>query len=362
MAKKPAAKPSRTPTKKVVAKAKPAPKQAKAAPKKAVAAKPAPTKAAPTKAAPTKAAPTKAAPAKAAPAKAAPVKPAPAKPAPAKAAKPAKAAPPEQAAASALEAAEQPDAPSESAKRPVIETLGTVTCRSGKLAIFDIGLIGYMPRAALDPAIVKADVPTDRALTVTGSRVGRGRFADCWDHVSINLADGDVHITRKLGQAGVDFARLACIDFKALDKWQHEDSLDGLADVVFWGRDEGQLAKALRAPKTSEGYGWRDQDMMDAESKVMEAEILKAENSWMVNVDFRPHSHHFHALAAARANSAGAGGLEVGGTKMLLFFTSWGDGVFPIYLDLDAEEKPLRVRIQLATAESTAAMEAVNSD
>ena len=99
---------------------------------------------------------------------------------------------------------------------------------------------------------------------------------------------------------------------------------------------------------------------MDAESKVMEAEILKAENDWQLNVDFRPHSHHFHALAAARANPVGAGGLEVGGSKMLLFFTSWGDGVFPIYLDLDAEDRPVRVRIQLATPESNAAMQAVN--
>jgi hypothetical protein len=35
--------------------------------------------------------------------------------------------------------------------------------------------------------------------------------------------------------------------------------------------------------------------------------------------------------------------------------------VFPIYLDLDAEDRPVRIRIQLATAESNAAMHAVNS-
>jgi hypothetical protein len=44
-----------------------------------------------------------------------------------------------------------------------------------------------------------------------------------------------------------------------------------------------------------------------------------------------------------------------------LFFTSWGDGVFPIYLDLDAEDRPVRVRIQLATAEASAALTVVNS-
>lgn len=241
---------------------------------------------------------------------------------------------------------------------PGVETLGTVTCPSGKLAVFDIGLIGYMPRAALEPAIVKVDVPRDRELSISGTRVGHGQFADCWDHVVINLAEGEVQKSKKLGSAGVDFARIAILDHKVLDHWQHEESLDGLADVMFWGRDDAALAKALKAPKTKEGYGWLDLPLEDAESKIMEAEILKAENDWQINVDFRPHSHHYQILAAARANPTGAGELQIAGSKMLLFFTSWGDGVFPIFLDLDAEDRPLRIRIQLATAESTAAMQA----
>jgi hypothetical protein len=35
---------------------------------------------------------------------------------------------------------------------------------------------------------------------------------------------------------------------------------------------------------------------------------------------------------------------------MMLVFTSWGDGVFPVFLEEDAAGRPLRVRIQLATA------------
>ncbi|MGE0395584.1 MAG: hypothetical protein AB7T06_02575 [Kofleriaceae bacterium] len=246
------------------------------------------------------------------------------------------------------------------ATRPVIEELGTITVPSGKLAIFDIGLVGYMPRDTLEPAIVTCDVPRDRPLSVTGTRVARGRFADCWEHVTIDLGQGDIYNTRKLGEAGVDFARLVCMDHAALDHWQHDESLDGLADVVFWGRDEAQLAKALKAPRTKEGYGWIDLPVADAEAKVFEAEILKADNKWLLNIDFRPHSHHFQALAAARASSSGAGTLSLAGTQMMLFFTSWGDGVFPVYLDLDHDDKPVRVRIQLATEESNAAMRAVN--
>ena len=241
-----------------------------------------------------------------------------------------------------------------------IETLGTITCPSGTLGIFDIGLFGYLPRPALEPQIIKASVPADRELTVVGARVGRGRFADCWDHVAVQLADGEVHASKKLGEAGVDFARLVCVDHASLDQWQHDDSLDGLADVMFWGRDEAALAKAMRAPRTREGYGWSNLTVEDAEAKLLEAERIKAENNWLLATDFRPHSHHFHALAAARANANGAGEIDLGASKMLLFFTSWGDGVYPIYLDLDGEDHPVRVRIQLATEESNAAMRAVN--
>ena len=250
--------------------------------------------------------------------------------------------------------------------RPVVraagfEVLGEVTAPSGTLGIFDIGLVGYLPREALEPAIVKAEVPKGRALAVLGKRVGKGRFGDCWDHVVVELARGEVASSRRLGKAGVDFARLVCMDLAALDHWQHEDSLDGRADFVFWGRDAGELAKAMRARATPEGYGWTGLTVADAEAKAVQAAQLKAEHRWLLATDLRPHSHHFHALAAARASKHGAGTLEVGGIKVCLFFTSWGDGVFPIYLDLDANDRPLRVRVQLHTADSTAAMTAVNS-
>lgn len=298
------------------------------APRSAFRAKPKTTAAAPKRktATPKQAAPRKAAPRKAAPRKAAPRK-----------AAPKLAAPPVR-----------------------TELLGAITCPSGKLAIFDIGLHGYLPRPALEPAIVKANVPADRELSVVGARVGRGRFADCWDHISVVVGDGEVHASKKLGEAGVDFARLVCVDHTALDQWQHDDSLDGLADVMFWGRDEKQLASVMRAPRTRDGYGWSNLTIAAAEAKLIEAERKKAENKWLLATDFRPHSHHFHALAAARANPKGAGEIELGGSRMLLFFTSWGDGVYPIYLDTDHDDRPVRVRIQLATEESNAAMRTVN--
>jgi hypothetical protein len=227
--------------------------------------------------------------------------------------------------------------------------LGEVTVPSGKLAIFDVGLVGFLPRAALEPMLVVADVPRDRALAVVGRRVGAGRFADCWDHVAVRLDDGEPEIatSRRLGEAGVDFARLACMDRDVLDAWKHDDSLDGHADVVFWGRDAAPLAKAMAAPANPEGFGWTDVAVAEAEAYADRAARLKAEHRWLLAIDVRPHSHHFHALAAARASAYGAGTIDVGGARVCLFFTSWGDGVFPIYLDLDHHEQAVQVRVQL---------------
>jgi len=238
--------------------------------------------------------------------------------------------------------------------------LGEITIPSGKLAIFDIGLFGYLPREALEPAIVTCEVPNDRPLVVVGAPVGKGRFADCWDHVAVAIGSGEIASSKKLGEAGVDFARLVCIDHAALDAWQHEDSLDGKADCVFWGRDDRMLARAMNAPRTEDGYGWVDLPIDEAEKKSDVIARKKSENKWLLATDFRPHSHHYYALAAARQSPDRAGTLDVAGTRMMLLFTSWGDGVFPIYLDLDHDDRPVQVRIQLATAESNAAMASVN--
>ena len=235
------------------------------------------------------------------------------------------------------------------------ELLAEITVPSGTLAVFDIGLLGFLPREAMEPAIIKTAAPADHPLAVIGHRVGKGRYGDCWDHVIVKLAAGEVTHSTKLGEAGVDMARLVCMDYAALDAWKHEDSLDGKADVVFWGRDEKAAAKATGAKPTGEGYGWTNLSFEAADAKQLEVDKLKAAAHWGLAIDFRPHSHHFYALAEARKSKAGAGSIEVGGATIVLFFTTWGDGVFPVFLDLDAADQPVQLRIQLADQSVTSA-------
>jgi hypothetical protein len=49
--------------------------------------------------------------------------------------------------------------------------------------------------------------------------------------------------SEKVGNVAVDHAWLLIADFDALGAWHHEDSLDGLADFVFWGRDAKSSAE-----------------------------------------------------------------------------------------------------------------------
>jgi hypothetical protein len=242
-----------------------------------------------------------------------------------------------------------------------IEELGRVGVPSGELALYDVGLAGSLPAEKLVTwMVVCAGVPRDRPLRVIGARLGRGRFGACWDWVAVECSPGAVASSEALGEATVDFARLLWIDRRGVDAWEHELSLDGKADFVFWGRDADPLAEAVGAPATDEGYGWIDLDVAECITRGTRAEELKAARGWRLATDFRPHSHHYLALAQLRATPTESGTIDVGGAPACLFATTWGDGVFPVFADRDAAGALVRVRVQLATADSEGAMESVN--
>lgn len=80
--------------------------------------------------------------------------------------------------------------------------------------------------------------------------------------------------------AGVGWARLMFADVDALSSWQHEDSIDGLADVAFWGRDADEAARVLDAPMLGavggDGVrGWRNLAYNDAFQRAVEVRAWK---------------------------------------------------------------------------------------
>jgi hypothetical protein len=111
-------------------------------------------------------------------------------------------------------------------------------------------------------------------------------------------------------------------DVNALGHWRHNRTLDGMADCVFWGRDEEALAQALGAPRLDEGFGWCDLPVEHAEEQVRTVEGARM-NGWKVAIDFRPHSHHWQLMRQVRASTSESGTVELGAAKLCGFMTSW---------------------------------------
>lgn len=232
------------------------------------------------------------------------------------------------------------------------ELLGTVTAPSGSLRVLDCGMYAWLTDATIPeiPAIEVSGIPVGTPLEVRGWRVAPGSDASRWDRVAV-VADAEAVVSSRelLGEAMVDWARLMIADARALAAWEHEEPLDGRADFVFWGRDAGLLAAAMGAPELDDGHhGWLDLEVHDCAERGKEVEGLKASNGWLLATDFRPHSHHYRVLEQIRSTPTESGTVEVGGAEMCAFMTTWGDGLYPVFRDLDRHGQLVQLRIQLA--------------
>lgn len=204
-------------------------------------------------------------------------------------------------------------------------------------------------------------LPTDRELAVVGERMPPGPDADRWRSVTLVCRpDGKVARTEEVASVAVDEARMGIFDVDAIGAWQHERPLDGQADFVLWGRDAEELAREVNAPPLEEGgYGWLDLPIREAVQRGINAEDLRAARHLKLATDFRPHSHHYYIMKQVRATPTGSGNMDVGGAKTCTFHTSWGDGIYPVYRDLDAAGNLVQIRIDLGNEQIVERMRAL---
>jgi hypothetical protein len=200
---------------------------------------------------------------------------------------------------------------------------------------------------------VVAGVPQDRSLAVHGFWMQDEEFSDRWRWVSIEIGHEETARTEEIGMVFVDEARLMFADADALQGWRQEDALDGKADYVFWGRDAEAAATLYGTPKLSpDEFGWVDLPVDEAVERGLAVEESREREGWIFAGDFRPYSHHYELLRKMRTSETGAAVIEVAGARMCAFFTSWGDGAFPVVADLDAEGDLLRLRLDLGNEET----------
>jgi hypothetical protein len=196
--------------------------------------------------------------------------------------------------------------------------------------------------------IAVGDLPTNRALPVTAT-------ADPdwgWTHFRIVVSDEPVVGTRPLGKIGVDCARFVFADADALSAWVHDDPIDGLADVVFWGRHETDIAAEFGAIRTGtpgeDHYGWLNLPVREAYAKAValnDRRTTAPERKFAF--DFRPHSHHWRLMADVRASENEAAKIDVGGARIMFAMTSVGDGFFPVHVELDAAGAPAAIQVTI---------------
>ncbi len=268
-----------------------------------------------------------------------------------------------------------------------IEQLGYVECNSGVLAIVDFGLAGTWaedsdaPRRAIRESfaaqryafsiegvdgVAVPYIPAGSRLPVFGVRIDGGEFEGLWQAVYVDIVPQPrAARTVDAGRVLVDEARIGIFDAEALAHWKHDQPMDGRADVAFWGLHGAEVARRFGAPKLpgedDEGTcGWKDLPDAEAQNRSHALDELRNGGQYRFAWDYRPHSHHYHLLAQMRASPTESGVLRVGNTTACGFFTSWGDGEFPVMMDFDEAGALQRVGVFFATPEAQQNMRDVN--
>jgi len=192
-----------------------------------------------------------------------------------------------------------------------------------------------------------SDVPTSVPLPVFGQRLP-GELSDRWERVWIACRPRQqINRTENVGLVGVDYARLLVADVDTLGAWQHEESLDGLADYVFWGRDAEVAAHDLDAPCIkSDEFGWINLPQDLALARGLAVEDYRQKRGLKFGTDYRPHSHHWRVMGPTRNSHTESGMTEVNGATVCNFMTTWGDGAFGVYRDLDSAGALVQIRIE----------------
>jgi hypothetical protein len=192
--------------------------------------------------------------------------------------------------------------------------------------------------------VLSIEAPAGRALPVTAVP-----GEDGWRSVRIGFSDAPVAGSRVFWQLGIDHARFVFADADALTSWEHLRSLDGLADLVLWGRDQEQVAAEFGALRLGDSeYGWVDLPVKEAYRRGLAIEARRDEPGGpRFAFDFRPHSHHWQVMDLVRDSGHEAGVIRVGGADVLMAMTSVGDGFFPVQLDVDADGIPVALRIDI---------------
>ena len=203
-------------------------------------------------------------------------------------------------------------------------------------------------------AVAIGNVEPAKGLRIEATPMPSGEFAGRWRGIDV-IIDAEAVVAQSLPVQGVmvEHGQLMCADLEAFGQFRMWESLDGLADFVFWGKDAPDVAEKFHASHLdSHEFGWLN---------VSEAEIHKFAGPvqhWIesqnlkVGVDYRPHCNLERLNAQIRNNETGSGQLELAGLRVCGFQNRWGDGIFTVVRDVDAAGRLVRIRLDVGNEET----------
>ena len=212
-------------------------------------------------------------------------------------------------------------------------------------------------------AIAVNGLPTSRGLQVVARPMEDDEFAGRWESIDV-VVDGQAKVVRKDEVAGimVDHGQFLFAGLGPLGDFKMWESLDGLADFVFWGPDARKLAKEFGASDLGQGtFGWRDIpiDAVGARADPLQDRVEQAR--LRVAVDYRPHCNLERLNSQVRTTETRAGNLLLRGSRVVGCDNRWSDGIFPVSRQFGADGKVVRVRVELGTEQRKKLMRQVRA-
>ena len=117
----------------------------------------------------------------------------------------------------------------------------------------------------------------------------------------------------------------------------------------------------LAAPPLPDGWGWRDIGEAEAKQRMQQVRSWLGPDSptGRLELEVRPHSHFYRVMEQIRTGPPEVGALTLDRATLLGLSTSWGDGLFPIWVDRDKKGAVVAIRLELGSEKRRQLMEAV---
>lgn len=201
--------------------------------------------------------------------------------------------------------------------------------------------------------VVVGGLPSNASLPVVGVPIVDGDFAGRWEYIDIVIdPNAEIARTNEVSGVMVDHGQLLFAGLEPLGQFRMWESLDGLADYVFWGTDAEQLAKDVGADVLGDGmYGWKDVPVGEIGDNAQSVQGRIDEAKLRVGVDYRPHCNLAKLNAAMRASTEDTAQLTLSGSTVVGCGNRWGDGIFSVSRLYDGRGAVCRVRVNLGTPE-----------